>query len=161
MPHPTSTAPTAVEVMLTRRIEAYLNRRGSPMTGIQGFVRDAHLLDINPVAVIAISEVESSLGKEACRGTKIATGLGACFRAWTTISLCGKRYLLRAVHTWRQGLTLTARLLKCLWPRATSVYGLVGYCSGCSSWGGQVASVMARMESGPGVRWTHAREAVR
>ena len=161
VPHPTSSPPTRVEVALTRRIERYLDSRGSPMTGILGFVRDSHALGVNPVAVIAISEVESSLGKAACRGTKIATGLGACFRAWTQITLCGKRYSLRDVHTWRQGLTFTARLIRCLWPSAATVYSLHGYCSGCSAWGGAVASVMARMGSGSGVRWRDAREAVR
>ena len=159
VPHPTSTPPTRVEVALTRRIERYLDSRGSPITGIPGFVRDAHLLGINPVAVIAISEIESSLGLAACG--RNSTGLGACNRAWTVIMLCGSRYSLRDVHTWRQGLTLTARLLKCLWPSATSVYQLYGYCSGCPPWPGAVASVMRRMGSGSGIRWAHAQAAVR
>ena len=172
VPHPTSTppAPPAADCQtrwceqvrrvrrITRRVDRYLASIRSPMPA-WALVRAGREAGISPFALAAISVVESSAGLAACG--RNAWGLGACSRAWTTITLCGKRWTLATITSWYAGARMTGELIRCLWPRARSVYDLHGYCSGCSPWPGAVASVMRRMGSGPGVRWAHAQAAVR
>lgn len=128
---------------------------GSPLQGHGvAFVREGLLRPgrkLNPVAVVSISGVESTFGQAPCVGTGNAWGLGACGRAWSAVQLCGKTWPLRYASTFDRGIRLTTQLVRCLWPNAQTVYDLHGYCSGCPTWGSEVAGIMRTFGSGPNV----------
>jgi hypothetical protein len=132
------------------RLDRALARWDSPMSG-QGteLVRHGLTYQVNPAAIAAIAGVESTFGRAACGFN--AWGLGACGRAWTTISLCGKSRSIASLESWSSGIEMTARLLSCLWPAPRTAYDLHGYCAGCPTWAGKVASLMRAFGSGPQV----------
>ncbi len=154
---------TRAVAKIARRIDRALARYGSPMAGHGlAITRAVRREGRNPFLVLAISGAESSFGKEACAGTYVTTGLGQCWRVWTTIELCGRRvHGPTYVTSWAAGLGLTARLLRCLWPDADTVYDLHNYCVGCSRWSGDIEAIARQyFDSGPGVRWKDALEAI-
>lgn len=147
---------------IAKRIDRALTRYGSPMAGHGlAITRAVRREGGNPFAVLAISGAESSFGKAACG--YVTTGLGQCWRVWTRIELCGRTVNGPSyVTSWAAGLGLTARLIRCLWPRAQTVWDLTGYCSGCNRWSGDVEAIARQyFGSGPGVKWKDAVAAVR
>ena len=67
-----------------------------------------------------------------------------------------RKFSIYGLGSWAEAIDMTTRLVACLWPDARTVHELYGYCSGCPTWSGHVASVMASMGSGPGLRWEAA-----
>lgn len=146
---------------IAKRIDRALTRYGSPMAGHGlAITRAVRREGGNPFAVVAISGAESSFGKAACG--YVSTGLGQCWRVWTRIELCGRSINGPSyVTSWARGLGLTARLIRCLWPNAQTVYDLHGYCVNCPTWGSSIEQIGRQwFRSGPGVRWKDALEAV-
>lgn len=142
------------------RIDRVLERYGSPMagTGID-FAREGRRQDVNPFVVLGIAGIESSFGRAACGFN--AHGLGSCGRAWTSTGCVGAGSVsLRELTSWSASARVAVRFIRCRFPDATSVYGLVGYCA-CGGWYEKVVAFTAAFGSGPGLRWRDALQAVR
>lgn len=132
----------------------------TPMRGLGiYYARSGRRHDVNPLALVAISGVESSYGAARCGFTRNGYyysfnvwGLGSCFRAWSSTGCVnGGRVSLYALDSWRTAIDTAARFIRCRWPNANSVYDLVGYCPGCP-WMEKVDSLMP----GSGLRWRDA-----
>ena len=121
----------------------------------------------SPLALVAIAGVESTFGTaQACPsyggGRWNTTGLGSCGHYWTRITLCGRHVDLAELRSYADGITVTGLILRCLVPGARTIWDVRGYCAGCASWNGEVASVMRRyFRSWPGLMWSDAVRAVR
>lgn len=120
---------------LAAKIDAYLGKRKSPMSGTGAtFVAAGNSTGVDPVLSVAIAGKESSFGL-------------FCFCPHNAWGMKAPQYT-KGFATWEEGIWANSRYLLSHFGKVSSPYQCAGYCVPDHPWMEDVASIMAAIQSG-------------